>query len=107
MNTFRKNKAGEWVIQGIAGDLQIGVARVQKASGQIRQVYVTSLGKPFCMNGQQMVYGYFVEMVDAPAAKVPSTPPPSHHNEWTHVATHRAPATPSFEEDPESAAEFF
>jgi len=57
--TYRKTKDGEWVAYGPASeikpDTQITVTR---RDGKTKTEFVTSIGRPFAVNGQRMVYGH-------------------------------------------------
>lgn len=56
--TYRKAKSGEWVAFGPADALRVGPVRVSKKSGETKSETVSRLGKPFSVDGRQMVYGY-------------------------------------------------
>ncbi len=71
--TYRKTKTGQWVAYGPAATLQAAVrdghkVRVTKRSGDVDEVTLTGLGKPFFANGQQVVYGYIASRATKPAA---------------------------------------
>lgn len=71
MNTFRKNKAGEWVVMGSVSEVRIGKVRVERKDRSVRTVDVVSVGRPFSANGTMMVYGYLnaAHNKEAPAPK--------------------------------------
>ncbi len=77
--TYRKTKTGQWVAYGPAAALQAAVrdghrVRVTRRSGDVDEVTLTGLGKPFAANGQQMVYGYLADTkstTSRPAARRP------------------------------------
>jgi hypothetical protein len=57
--TYRKTKTGEWVVFGPADRVTTGrQVNVRKKDGSIKLETVVSVGKPFQVDGQQMVYGY-------------------------------------------------
>lgn len=58
MNTFRKSKSGEWVVQGSPSDVSVGKCRVERKDGSTRFVQVVEVGRPFVQGGQSLVYGY-------------------------------------------------
>lgn len=60
---FRKTKSGKWAAMGPVETLEKalaagGIVEVQKKSGDWSKFHVASLGKPFDVDGVQMVYGY-------------------------------------------------
>jgi len=61
MATFRKNKAGNWVVFGSVNEVSVGRVKVNRKDGSVRNVAVVSLGRPFSANGVTMVYGYLKE----------------------------------------------
>ena len=59
--TYRKTKQGEWVAYGPAAILGTGpgtVVNVRTKSGGIKTEHIARCGRPFSVDGQQMVYGY-------------------------------------------------
>lgn len=72
MNTFRKNKAGEWVVQGAPADVRVGKVLVEKKDGSKKYVAVLSVGRPFKgFDGSMMVYGYLTETNEETPAPAP------------------------------------
>ncbi len=60
---FRKTKSGKWAAMGPVETLEKalaggGIVEVQKKSGDWSKFHIASLGKPFDVDGVQMVYGY-------------------------------------------------
>jgi hypothetical protein len=56
---YRKTKTGQWVAFGPADRIHAGATvTVTKRDGSIKVEYVESVGRPFAVDGQQMVYGY-------------------------------------------------
>lgn len=57
--TYRKTGKGEWVAFGPASVIRAGATvTVTKRGGETKTEHITSVGKPFTADGQQMVYGY-------------------------------------------------
>ncbi len=57
--TYRKTKTGHYVVYGPAASIKAGsVVTVTKKNGMTKQEHVESIGKPFTVDGVQMVYGY-------------------------------------------------
>jgi len=58
--SYRKTKAGEWVVfgpmQAFRGTPQW--VTVSKKDGAVKKEFVKKLGRPFVVNGTEMVYGY-------------------------------------------------
>lgn len=73
MITYRKTKRGEWVAYGPFSAFPewnekttcLGVT-VHKKDGTPNSETVTRLGKPFTVNGTEMVYGYLEERTRTP-----------------------------------------
>ena len=60
--TYRKTKDGKWVAFGPVSVVRAGCSvLVTKKDGTDKYEYITRTGKPFEVNGQQMVYGYIGE----------------------------------------------
>lgn len=60
-STWRKTKAGEWVVYGEMTTLKHKVGcfvPVTSAKGETKEVQIASLGTPFLVAGHYMVYGY-------------------------------------------------
>jgi hypothetical protein len=56
---YRKTKTGQWVAFGPADRIHAGATvTVAKRDGSTKVEYVESVGRPFTVDGQQMVYGY-------------------------------------------------
>lgn len=64
--SYRKTKAGEWVAYGPADALRVGPVTVAKKSGETKSETVSRLGRPFSVDGRQMVYGYLAPSTPAP-----------------------------------------
>lgn len=57
--TYRKTKAGEWVVYGPADVVIKGTfVGVTKKSGEEKYELVTRVGHTFIVDGTEMVYGY-------------------------------------------------
>jgi len=56
--TYRRTKSGEWVVYGPASVVRVGAVEVVKLSGEAKIEQVESLGRPFRVDGVEMVYGY-------------------------------------------------
>lgn len=56
--TYRKTKAGTWVVFGPASAVKVGRVEVVKRDGSRKTETVTGLGKTFRADGTEMVYGY-------------------------------------------------
>lgn len=63
--TYRKTKTGQWVAFGPASLIKPGPVVITKRSGQTKTEIVASVGRPFTVNGQAMVYGYLAETAPA------------------------------------------
>ena len=60
-NTWRKTKTGEWVVMGDWTSLQNKVGctvKVTSAKGEVKEVQIARLGKPFLASGVYKVYAY-------------------------------------------------
>lgn len=55
---YRKTKAGQWVAYGPAAILRPGEVVVTKRDGSTKVELVERLGRPFEVDGVEMVYGY-------------------------------------------------
>ncbi|WP_166345187.1 hypothetical protein [Phytoactinopolyspora limicola] len=70
--TFRKTKSGEWVAFGPASIVRPRTSvRVTKRSGQVQTVIIETVGRPFKVDGVDMVYGYIERPSRAPRAAAP------------------------------------
>ncbi len=76
MTTFRKTNQGEWVVFGTLDEVTIGKVFVTKKDGKKAPVDVERVGKPFTVDGRQMVYGYIAPK-GAAAKAAPPPPPPA------------------------------
>ena len=57
--SYRKTSKGQWVAFGPASAIKAGATvTVTKASGEAKTELIESVGRPFAVNGRQMVYGY-------------------------------------------------
>ncbi len=66
--TYRKTGKGEWVAFGPASVIRAGATvTVHKKSGETKAETVDKVGRPFTVDGTEMVYGYLAE--SAPAAR--------------------------------------
>jgi len=75
-NRYRKTKAGTWVAYGPAADITAGAEiTVTTRPGEAKIERVESTGRPFAVDGNQMVYGY---LAARPTAR-PTTAPQSAH----------------------------
>lgn len=60
--TYRKTKADEWVAYGPASEVVAGTAiYVTKRSGERKPEAIARTGRPFVVEGVEMVYGYLGE----------------------------------------------
>lgn len=76
MATFRKTNQGEWVVFGTLDEVVVGTVMVtKKGQTKLAPVNVERVGKPFSVDGRQMVYGYLAPKGAKSAP--PSPPPPS------------------------------
>ncbi len=56
---YRRTKSGEWVVMGPASVVQVGgVVQVTKKNGETKDETILSIGKPFLVDGVNMVYGH-------------------------------------------------
>lgn len=68
--TYRKTKTGEWVAYGPAAAVKANAyITVAKRSGQTKTELVERVGRPFDVDGVQMVYGYLADGVSAAPAR--------------------------------------
>jgi hypothetical protein len=57
--TYRRTKSGAWAVYGPTTHVKTGATvTVTKKNGDTKQETIASVGKPFTVDGQQMVYGY-------------------------------------------------
>jgi len=63
---YRKTKAGTWVAFGPAAAITAGAEiTVTTRSGEVKTEHIERIGRPFTIDGVEMVYGY---LTDRPAA---------------------------------------
>lgn len=74
---FRKTKAGDWVVFGPADVVKPGFVTVSKKSGHLSTEKVTGTGKPFAVDGIQMVYGYLKPQEESALQKSETAPAPA------------------------------
>lgn len=59
MLSYRKTKNGKWAVMGPANVVTAGATvTVTKRDGTTKTERIGTVGKPFTVDGQQMVYGY-------------------------------------------------
>jgi hypothetical protein len=57
--SFRKARGGQWVVCGPTHEVQVGTCHAWNiTTGQVREVYVYKLGRPFVEDGVEQRYGY-------------------------------------------------
>lgn len=57
--SYRKTKTGVWAVMGPASIVRQGATvTVTKKDGSTKEEHITSTGKPFRVDGREMVYGY-------------------------------------------------
>ena len=67
--TWRRTRQGEWVVCGRTDEVVAGSdALVRRSNGSLQWVHIETTGRPFRVDGQQMVYGYVRRRVPAGAA---------------------------------------
>lgn len=59
--SYRRTKTGEWVAYGPAAEVKPGPVCITKANGDEKLAIVDRVGRPFTVDGAQMVYGYLVD----------------------------------------------
>lgn len=67
MITYRKTRHGEWVAYGPASEVRPGQVTVQTKGGKRKLETVTSVGRPFRVDGKEMVYGYLGKSPASPS----------------------------------------
>lgn len=57
--TYRKTKTGKWAVMGPTSIVRPGATvTVTKKSGETKSETIDDVGRPFTVDGRQMVYGY-------------------------------------------------
>ncbi len=69
MATYRKNKAGEWVVFGLVTEVQPGVVAVTKRDGSRKEERVVTVSKPFLVDGIPHCYGIIAAKVYQPNSR--------------------------------------
>lgn len=62
---YRKTKEGEWVVMGPVGTVRAGSrVAVTTKNGEVKQEWISNIGKPFETDKGRMVYGYIARSND-------------------------------------------